>query len=106
MNQIDKLFQPAHDHATKNAIAAQQIMQSLRDLPPYHPGLEEFEFEAGILNLQCFYEVEPAQEETRIDPPIDRQVILCYVYVGNIDVLKALTDAEKATIVEAIKGAI
>ena len=106
MNNITALFKPAQDHYMKSTAAARDILRDLAALPPYHPDLEDYTFEDGLIEFQCFYEVEPAEPETDIDPPILQQVILCHVYVGNIDVLKALTSSQRGRVIEAIEGVI
>lgn len=106
MNAIANLFKPAHDLMLANTSAARQILCDLAALPPYHPSLEQYETEDGLVSLNCFYEIDPAQEETETDPRIHMQVNLIHCYVGNIDVVKGLTTTQAEDIEAAILGSL
>ena len=106
MNAITDLFKPAYEHTMANTSAATQILRDLAALPPYHPSLEQYETEDGLVSLNCFYEIDPAQEETDTDPRIHMQVNLIHCYVGNIDVVKGLTATQAEDIEAAILGSL
>jgi hypothetical protein len=57
----------------------------------------------GIM-LKCFFETEPAQTETEIDPPFPAQYILTHAYIGRIDVTSALTQAQREAIEDEAEG--
>ena len=106
MNQVTQIFKASYDHTMRNTAAATQILREIAALPPYHPNLEQYETEDGLVKLNCFYEVDPAEEETETDPRYHMQVKLCHVYVGNIDVIKGLTSTEAEYLEAAIKGTL
>lgn len=64
----------------------------------------EIELEPFGMMLRCFYETEPAQAETDIDPPFPAQYILAYAYIGHTDITDALTPAQRAAIEDEIEG--
>jgi len=93
------------EHAAHDRAAA-LILADLKRLPPCHPALEsiELELESFGMTLNCFYEVEPEQSETDIDPAIPAQYNLAYAYIGHIDVTEALTPAQRSYIECEIEG--
>ena len=106
MNAIANLFKPAHDHMLAKTASARQILSELAAMPPYHPSLEQYELEDGLVSLNCFYEIDPGQQETETDPRIHMQLNLIHCYVGNIDVVKGLTTTQAEDIEAAILGSL
>ncbi len=94
------------EHDMRNDQFAASLLAELKKLPPCHPELEsvELEFEQFGMMLNCFYEFEPEQTETEIDPPYAAQYNLAYAYIGHIDITQALTPAQRSYIESAIEG--